>query len=129
MLQWYQFDGWICTHRINPFYRGKVKLCKMCKIDYETIQEFLSFSFHYNNMDLLVDRAAEVLKNPIAVFDKNYYTVSYSDTTDVQDEERSEDTVFLNMRLCSMGWRVCGELRCPFKSLMTGGPIGGEYVL
>ena len=86
MLQWYQFDGWICTHRINPFYRGKVKLCKMCKIDYETIQEFLSFSFHYNNMDLLVDRAAEVLKNPIAVFDKNYYTVSYSDTTDVQDE-------------------------------------------
>ena len=50
MLQWYQFDGWICTHRINPFYRGKVKLCKMCKIDYETIQEFLSFSFHYNNM-------------------------------------------------------------------------------
>ena len=85
MLQWYQFDGWICTHRINPFYRGKVKLCKMCKIDYETIQEFLSFSFHYNNMDLLVDRAAEVLKNPIAVFDKNYYTVSYSDTTDVQD--------------------------------------------
>ena len=109
MLQWYQFDGWICTHRINPFYRGKVKLCKMCKIDYETIQEFLSFSFHYNNMDLLVDRAAEVLKNPIAVFDKNYYTVSYSDTTEMFRmrcglPERSEDTVFLNMRLCSMGW-------------------------
>ena len=86
MLQWYQFGGWICTHRTDPFYRGKVKLCKMDNIDYETIQEFLSFSFHYNNMDLLIDRAAKVLKNPIAVFDKNYYTVSYSDTTDVQDE-------------------------------------------
>lgn len=57
----------------------------MDNLDYGEIQEFLSFSFHYNNMDLLVNRAAKVLKNPIAVFDKNYYTVSYSDTADVQD--------------------------------------------
>ena len=85
MLQWYQFDGWICTHGINPLFKRKEKLCKMDNLDYGEIQEFLSFSFHYNNMDLLVNRAAKVLKNPIAVFDKNYYTVSYSDTADVQD--------------------------------------------
>lgn len=57
----------------------------MDKVDDGAIQELLSFSFHYNNMDLLVDRAARVLKNPIAVFDKNYYTVAYSDTSGVQD--------------------------------------------
>lgn len=57
----------------------------MDNIDYGAIQELLSFSFHYNNMGLLVDRAAQVLKNPIAIFDKNYYTVAYSDTSGVQD--------------------------------------------
>lgn len=57
----------------------------MDNIDDAEIQELLRFSFHYNNMSLLVNRAAQVLKNPIAVFDKNYYTVAYSDTSGVQD--------------------------------------------
>lgn len=85
MLQWYQSDGWICTHRTNLTFERKVKLSKMDNVDGKAIQEFLNFSFHYNNMDLLINRAAQVLKNPIAVFDKNYYTVAYSDTANIQD--------------------------------------------
>lgn len=52
---------------------------------YEAVQEFLNFSFRYNNMNLLIDRAAQVLGNPVAVFDKNYYTVAYSDTSGIED--------------------------------------------
>ena len=53
---------------------------------YEAVQEFLNFSFRYNNMNLLIDRAAQVLGNPVAVFDKNYYTVAYSDISGIEDE-------------------------------------------
>lgn len=53
---------------------------------YEAVQEFLNFSFRYNNMNLLIDRAAKVVGNPVAVFDKNYYTVAYSDISGIEDE-------------------------------------------
>lgn len=48
-------------------------------------RDFLNFYFGCHNFQQVLTKAAEILKNPLAIFDKNYYTVAYSDTSNVQD--------------------------------------------
>lgn len=47
---------------------------------------FLDFAFHVNNIHQLIGQGAELLGNPVAVFDSHYYTVAYSDTRGIEDD-------------------------------------------
>ena len=47
---------------------------------------FLELAFHVNNIHQLVRQGANLLQNPIAVFDSHYYTVAYSNTQGVEDD-------------------------------------------
>lgn len=53
----------------------------------QELSDFLSSSFHTDNLQFLMNQAAGILKNPVAVFDTNYSTVAYSDTSKVKDAE------------------------------------------
>lgn len=59
------------------------------KIDdhiYEANHNFLVFAFYFNNIQLLAKRVSVILKNSVAIFDENYYTVAYSDTNGIEDD-------------------------------------------
>lgn len=49
-------------------------------------EDFLDFAFHVNNIHQLIEKGAELLGNPVSVFDSHYYTVAYSDTHGIEDD-------------------------------------------
>lgn len=87
---------------------------------------FLDFAFHVNNIHQLIGQGAELLGNPVAVFDSHYYTVAYSDTRGIKDDvwlpERSGATASSNIAAMLHGLDHIREHSAAFRIFDDFGP-------
>lgn len=86
MVQSYQIAVVFCICSLNGRCIRMNELFKITNSDANSCSAFLKSAFHFNNINQLIKQGAELLNNPIAVFDAHYYTVAYSNTHDIQDE-------------------------------------------
>lgn len=93
---------------------------------------FLDFAFHVNNIHQLIGQGAELLGNPVAVFDSHYYTVIRWLTPTRGGlkmtcgwPERSGATASSNTLPCSTVSTTFGNTPPRFGSLMTSARTAG----